>query len=196
MIGQLVVAKGMPLLLQAPQTGPDQLTPEQRLQMMRESMAWMERLDAAEGPITSILALLVPFALFALIFGIIWLAYRNRQAKIRAQAEFNKQLLDKFGSGREFSEFLESKGSQRFLDAMWSQGPGRHGQVLATLRTGIVMTALGLGFLVLSWWTRGMRFPGVIVLALGAGFLISAAISHRLSKRWEEKAASEVPPGS
>jgi hypothetical protein len=127
-----------------------------------------------------------------LVFGIFWLKYRQRAAQTQAQAEFHKQLLDKFGSGREFSEFLESKGSRQFLDAMWSQAPGRHGQVLATMRNGIVLSTLGLGMLGLSRWTRGVADPqmtvfGGLALALGAGFLISAAISHRLSKRWEEK---------
>jgi len=151
--------------------------------------------------IESVLALLVPFALFALVFGLVWLKYRQKQAQVRAQAEFHKQLLEKFGSGREFSEFLESKGSRQFLDAMWSQTPGRHGQVLATMRNGIVMTALGLGMLALSWTNAsieeftasGFRIPGVLVLALGIGFLLSSAISHRLAKRWEEKQETETP---
>ena len=187
MIGNLVVTAAMPLLLQAPQTGPGRMTPEQEFQIAMEALKSSPR----EGTV-AILALLVPFALFTMIFGIVWLWYRHRQAKIRAQAEFHRQLLEKFGSGREFVDFLESKGSQRFLEEMWSQGTGPH-RALDTMRNGIIMSALGLGMLVLSWWTRGMRVPGVIVLALGAGFLISAVISHRLAKRWGEKQETETP---
>jgi hypothetical protein len=195
MIGHLI-ARAAPLLLQVqtPQPDPGQMTADQQFQIAMEALK-----HGPEGYVdsfTGVLALLVPFAFLALIFGIVWLKYRQKQIQVRAQAEFHKQLLDKFGSGREFSEFLESQGSRQFLDAMWAQSPGRHGQVLATMRSGIVMTALGLGMLVLSGWTRGMRFPGVIMLALGAGFLISAAISHRLSKRWEEKPPAETAPES
>jgi len=205
MIGSWVGTAAMSLLLlqapqtAAPQTGSDRMTPDQEFQIAMEALKHGP--EGILGGLTGVLALLVPFALFALIFGIVWLAYRNRQAKVRAQAEFHKQLLDKFGSGREFSEFLESKGSRQFLDAMWAQNPGRHGQVLATMRNGVVMTALGLGMLALSWTNAsieeftasGFRIPGVLVLALGIGFLLSSAISHRLSKRWEEKPEAETP---
>lgn len=187
MIGQMIAAKAMPLLLQAPQTGPGQMTPDQQFQIAMEAL---ERApEGILGGLTGVLALLVPFAFFAMVFGIVWLWYRHRQAKMRAQAEFHRQLLEKFGSGREFADFLESKGSQRFLEELWSQRTGPH-RVLDTMRSGIIMSSLGLGMLVLSWWTRGFRVLGILALALGIGFLISSAISHRLSK---EKAQAEPP---
>jgi len=102
---------------------------------------------------------------------------------IRARAEFQKQLLDKFGSGRELSEFLETKESQRFLNELWSQGAGRTNRVLRALQNGIVLTMLGLGFLALSHMRRGFVTPGVLVLSLGVGFLLSAVIAHQLSKK-------------
>jgi hypothetical protein len=196
MIGNWIGTAAMSLLLlQAPQIEPPQpgsgrMTPDQEFQIAMEAL----KRGPAQG-LTGVLGVLVPFALFAVIFGIVWLAYRNRQAKMHAQAEFHKQLLEKFGSGREFAEFLESKGSQRFLDAMWSQRSAGNDRILGTMRNGIVMTALGIGTLALSWATEdGLRIPGVLVLALGAGFLISAAVSHRLSKRWEQKPDAEPPP--
>jgi hypothetical protein len=188
MIGQLVVAKAMPLLLQVTQGNADRMTPDQQFQIA------MESLRRGFGPGT--LALLVPFALFGMILGIVWLKYRQRQAQIRVQAEVHKHLLDKFGSGREFAEFLGTQRSQQFLDALWSQRPGPYDYILRTIRTGVVMTVLGFGMLALSWMDGGqggLRVPAVIVLALGVGFLLSAAISHRLSKQWEQKASTESP---
>jgi uncharacterized membrane protein YedE/YeeE len=128
--------------------------------------------------------LLVPLAFFALIFAIVWLASRKRHAQIQAQAEFHKQLLDKFGSGREFSEFLESRGSQRFLDELWSQGAGTKQRVLNCLRNGIILAVLGLGLLGLTLMHRELLVPAVVILAVGIGFLIATAVSLRLSKQW------------
>ena len=190
MIGHLIVASVMPLLFQAPQqSGPSQMTPDQQFQIAMEAL----RSPAATGPHV-ILGVLVPFALFAMVFGIFWLRYRQRQAQIRAQADFHKQLLDKFGSGQEFAEFLDGKGSQRFLEELWSQRPGNNERVLGTMRNGVVLTTLGLGMLVLSWtYLEQFRVFGVLALALGVGFLIAAAISHRLSRQWEQRARAETP---
>jgi hypothetical protein len=130
--------------------------------------------------------LLVPLGFFALIFAILWLASRKRHAQIQAQAEFHKQLLDKFGSGREFSEFLVSEGSQRFLDELWSQGAGTKQRLLISMRNGIVSAALGLGLLGLTFTHRELLIPAVLLLALGVGFLVATAISYRLTKQWGE----------
>lgn len=170
-----MIAAKLPLLLQAVPTNPDQMTVEQfNRQIALEAMR--------KGPPGGA-GILVPIALFAMILVIVWLGTRRRQAEIRARAEFHKQLLDKFGSGREFSEFLESKGSQRFLNELWSQGAGQTNRVLRAMQNGIVLTMLGLGFLALSHMRRGFVTPGVLVLALGIGFLLSAVIAHQLSKK-------------
>lgn len=192
MIGHLTHAA---LLLQAAQPNPNGMTPDQQFQIAMEAI---RRGGFSPGRVPSILALLVPFAFFALVFGILWLAFRRRQAQIQEQAVFHKQLLDKFGSGKEFSEFLESKGGQRFLETMWTQSQNSVDRVLRAVRVGVVMTVVGLALLGLSWTgdQAGIRFPGVLVLALGAGFLISAAISHHLSRRWGNQLDSGRPSDS
>jgi hypothetical protein len=130
---------------------------------------------------------LVPLAFFAMILAIVWLAMRKRQAQIRARSEFHKQLLDKFASGKEFAEFLESKGSQRFLEELGSLGGGPYERTLGSLRAGVILAVLGLGFFALSLMRRGFMIPGVIIFALGVGFLLAAAISHRLAKQWNQE---------
>jgi hypothetical protein len=161
-----------PFLLQAAQTNPggvpaDQLGQQIALEAVRHN------------PATSPVSILVPISLFAMILGIFWLKWRQQQAQFQTKAEFHKQLLDKFASGRDFAEFLESKGSQRFLEDLWSQGGLSKEK---SLRNGILVAMLGLAFLGLSWMKRDFLIPGVLLLALGAGFLIFFAISYRLSK--------------
>ena len=184
MLAHLVGMRVVPLLLQA-QPSAGELSADQKTQIA------LEALRRPGGSANGVLALLVPFAFFAAVVLIIWLLLRQRQARTQVRAEFHKQLLDKFSTGREFSEFLESKGSQRFLEELWSQKMGPKEQILRSMRNGIVLAVLGLGMLALSWTTKGLLVPGVLILALGVGFLISTAISHRLSKQWEQESGSE-----
>jgi hypothetical protein len=185
MFAQLIGVRFVSALLLAAQADPGDLTADQKTQIALEALKHPE--NAANG----LVALLVPFAFFATILVIFWLAIRQRQARIRVRTEFHKHLLDKFNSGREFADFLESKGSQRFLAEIWSQSIGPKDRVLTAMRNGIVLAALGLGMLGLSLTRRGFVVPAVLVLALGVGFLVSTAISYRLSKQWDQTQSSE-----
>ncbi|MBZ5642041.1 MAG: hypothetical protein LAO19_04720 [Acidobacteriia bacterium] len=130
------------------------------------------------NPANGLVGILVPISLFAMIAVIAWLGMRQRQARLRIKAEFHKQLLDKFSTGREFADFLESKGSQRFLDELWSQRTNSNERFL---RFGIVLSMLGLALTGLSWMKKDLLILGVILLAVGAGYLISFWASHRLA---------------
>jgi len=139
------------------------------------------------GP--AILGEFIPFALFAMIVLLVWLAVRYRQTQLRAQAEFQKQILDKFGSGKEFADFLGTEGSRSFLESLSMQSYGSKGSILRFMRGGVTLTVLGAGFLLLAGIRRNFVVPGVILLAIGVGLLISAALTHYFAKRW----ASEGP---
>jgi len=188
MIGHAVVGWGLWALQEAAPLNPGELTGQQ----FRQRIA----LEAVRGRGVSgnAVGILVPLGLFAMIVVLVWLGTRRRQAQIRATAEFHKQLLDKFGSGREFSEFLESPGGQKFMDELWSRDSRPREQILRVVRAGVVMAVLGLGLLGLTLLRRGFLIPGVIVLCLGAGFLISAAVSQYLSKKWAS--GGPVGPGA
>jgi hypothetical protein len=186
MVVQMLLVNSLSLLQAVPQipngATTDQLDREIALEAIRQH----------GGRLGSLTGILVPMALFAFILALVWLGTRKKQAQIQARAEFHKQLLDKFSSGREFSEFLESKGSQRFLDELWSQGLGAKERVLSTMRTGIILAALGLALLGLTLVNHHLVFPAVIVLALGIGYLAATAISYRVSKRWAQTEGSQT----
>jgi hypothetical protein len=141
------------------------------------------------GP--AILGELIPFALFAMIVLVVWLAVRYRQTQLRARAEFQKQVLDKFGSGKEFAEFLGTDGSRRFLESLSTQSYSSRNSIFRFMWGGITLSLLGAGFLLLAMLRRGAIVPGVLLLALGIGLLISAALTHYFAKRW----SSEGPQG-
>ncbi len=145
----------------------------------------MGQVNPSDWWLHGVLALLTPFGFFALIALVIWLIYRNSQAKTRARMDFHTQLLGKFTSGSEFAAFLGSKGGQRLLEGLWSQQVNAKERILKAMGAGVVLTVLGLGLLGLSWRTGDFVFLGVLSLALGVGFLISTGISYRLSKKWD-----------
>jgi hypothetical protein len=130
------------------------------------------------NPANGLVGILVPISLFAMIAVIAWLAMRQRQARLRIKAEFHKQLLEKFSTGREFADFLESKGSQRFLDELWAQKTNSRERFL---RAGVVLTMAGLALTGLSWIKKDLIILGVILLAIGGGYLISTWISYRMA---------------
>ena len=176
MIGALISVKAM-TLLQAVSPELQQAIQEEVQDELRRGRF---RFPRAGG---SGLEPLIPIAFFAVVALIVFMIARRRQAELRARAEFQKQILDKFSSGKEFAEFLGTEASQRFFAALSSPASPRY-RVLRSMRGGIVVTALGIGFLLLTGLRHGFVVPGVLLLALGAGLLISAAASYHFSKKW------------
>lgn len=178
MIGAMISANAM-MLLQAVSPELQQAIQEEVQDELRRGRFRFGARGGGEG-----LQVLIPIAFFAMIALIVFVIARRRQAEIQARAEFQKQILDKFGSGKEFADFLGTEGSQRFLAALSSPATGARYRILRTMRGGIVVTVLGIGFLLLTGLRHGFVVPGVLLLALGAGLLISAAASYHFSKKW------------
>lgn len=143
----------------------------------------MGQVNPSEWKGVAVLGVLVPISSFGLVAFVVWMLVRNSQAKRRAWTEFHKQLLDKFASGGEFAQFLDTKGGQRLLEGLWSQQVNAKERILRSMRGGVVLTILGLGTLGLSYAGHHLLVPGVLILALGIGFLVSTAISYRLSNK-------------
>lgn len=178
MIGAIISANAM-MLLQAVSPDLQQAIQEEVQDELRRGRFRFGARAGGEG-----LEVLIPIAFFAMIALIVFVIARRRQAEIRARAEFQKQILDKFGSGKEFAEFLGTEASQRFFAALSSPMMGPRYRILRTMRGGIIVTVLGIGFLLLTGLRHGFVVPGVLLLALGAGLLISAAASYHFSKKW------------
>ena len=120
--------------------------------------------------------ILVPIAVFTMFVLLAWLRLRQRQAQIQTATEFRRQLLDKFATGRELADFLETKAGQQFLVPL-PTGSRRGGW-----QRGLIATIVGLAFIGL--WFKGQGHYlviGVLLLSLGIGILLSALISHRLA---------------
>ena len=129
---------------------------------------------------------LVPIALFAMVVLLVAFSYKIKRARIQGQADLRKQLLDKFSSGQEFTEFLATPQGQSFLKDQEASAAQRSPKVriISSICSGIVLVLLGGAFFGLMYQKHSFVFPGTILMALGVGILVAAAISYRLYKKW------------
>lgn len=138
-------------------------------------------------------AILIPISLFvAIAVTIIWVtsaSNRRREVETRAQAEVHNRLIEKFGTSKEFVDFMQTDGGKVFLKPLPVTNPAApYRKILTSITAGVILTMFGIALLVLHAVAfdhdEGALGGGIIMLMIGIGFLLSAAISYRLSKAW------------
>jgi hypothetical protein len=146
--------------------------------------------------------IIVPF-IFSTIGFIVWVLVNGwqRRQHIRVMTEFNNRLLERMGTVKDFSEFLQTDGGAKFIDRVTAGGtrPEIRWTILRSLQTGLVLLALGVGLITLGFsspseWrideARVLILTGTIALSLGVGFLLSAigayTVANRLQLRHDE----------
>ncbi len=139
--------------------------------------------------------ILIPLGSFAMIGFIVWFISRAKQAKLQARTELHKHLLDKFGSGTELAQFLETEGGKNMIEGLGKADVSPKERTMKPVMTGTVLTCLGLAFLLLTFREPDLVIPGGLLLAIGIGFLIGAFVTLRLSKSWEADKERSAPGG-
>jgi hypothetical protein len=147
---------------------------------------------------------LIPFGAFIMVIIIVWVASQEKQAKARYRAEVQRELIAKFSSGRELSEFLNSEGSRQLLGSVGSEGedatqdPRR--KIIGLITGGLINLGAGaalfyVGYSMDFWW---FSLAGLITLGVGVSLLISAALSYYLSQKWglDNPAGGDLPRSS
>jgi hypothetical protein len=143
--------------------------------------------------------IIVPF-IFTTIGFIVWVAINGwqRRQQVKVLTDFNSRLLERIGSVKDFSEFLQTDGGAKFMDRVTAGGTPLdiRMSILRAVQTGVVLLALGGGLLLLAWILRA-RFPfgesevftitGVIALSLGVGFLFAGGASYRLASGMQRR---------
>jgi hypothetical protein len=128
---------------------------------------------------------------FPLIGFVVWTAattwQRRQQAKLLT--EIHNRLLDRLGSLKDFSEFLQTPAGARFIDTLSGEAARPGGvwdRILRAVQTGLVLLSLGVGLLVVTRYATAdahdtLVVVGAIALSLGVGFLLSSAASYRVA---------------
>ena len=127
-------------------------------------------------------AVFVPLGSFVMVVFIIWFVSRQKQAKVQARTELHKHLLDKFGSGTELAEFLDSESGKKMLEDLGAEKVSPRERALRYVRAGVIIAGLGVGFLVLTFKVSELVIPGGLLVGLGTGFLIAAWVTRRWSR--------------
>jgi amino acid permease len=127
-------------------------------------------------------------SLFSMIAFIVWVGNRTKARVTEMRTAFQTRMIDKFSNAAEFVDFAKTPEGQRLIQG--TTGPTQKTKIFAALRTGIVLSSLGVGLLVLGIIGRfdeaaaAAGIVGTIILSLGLGFLVSAFVSRKLVRAW------------
>ena len=142
-----------------------------------------------------VIGVFIPFAGIVMIIFIVWFRTREKQAQVQGRTELHKHLLDKFSSGTELSQFLETEGGKKMIEGLGKGHISLKERTLIPMIAGSVLTCLGVAFLILTTYEPNLVIAGGIVLAIGIGFLIATFVALRLSKNWEADNGRHTPGG-
>lgn len=118
------------------------------------------------------------------------LSHQRQQKLAELQSATMTKIVDKLGTSPELLAWLQTGDLKKFLDVerlpsvVVTSSP--HSRILNAMQAGAVLTASGLGLLVVprteSNW-EALGFLGPVVLAVGIGFLAASAASYLLSAK-------------
>jgi hypothetical protein len=104
----------------------------------------------------------------------------------RQQDAMQKHLLEKFASAQDFATFVQSPAGQKYVMNLSSAVTSPRNSILSSVRTGIVLMFLGVGFANVSVTNHAnewLHSLGSVVLLLGLGFLFAGVAAHFLAKK-------------
>ena len=137
---------------------------------------------------------LVSLFFFTLFGFCVWVVMSQRTRRVTAHIDLQSKLLERFGSSREFVEFLNTEAGRRFLEGTATGRPDPFTRVLTSVQAGVIMSCLGLGLAVLAFRDDDVMGPATVVLALGIGILLAALVVSRMSRRRALAAAGQYDP--
>lgn len=114
---------------------------------------------------------------------IVYFVTRARQRRVELQTEMQAKLVERFGSAPDLVTFLQSPAGREFVAGVQVAPINQtRERILRGLTASIVLTALGAGFIFLTFLEdRDFVIPGTIVLSLGIGYFVATIVSWRLS---------------
>jgi hypothetical protein len=135
--------------------------------------------------------ILVPFFAFVTLGWLAWVIFSSirRYLLAKIQSGVQMKLLEKVDSSQTLLAYAETEPGRRFLDSLRVEQAGLampFRRILSGVQCGVVLSAFGVGMLVLHSSgvapEREFTIFGTLTLALGIGFGVAAGASYLLSR--------------
>jgi hypothetical protein len=128
---------------------------------------------------------------FGTVSFVVWVVVSNwqRRQHVKLLMEFNNRVLERLGSTKDFSDFLQSDGGDRLMRALAAErgATGPRDRILTAVQSGVVFVAVGIGLLVVAMRTIGgehaaLTLISAIILSLGLGLILSSVASYWVAR--------------
>jgi hypothetical protein len=133
------------------------------------------------------------FLSFLFLMAVLWVVRMfavgmRRRRELDVLSRFHDKLLDRFSTGEELKELMESEAADKLYQSITGARGGAHQRILLALQAGLVLSLLGLALAFAGWFLpddEGLfTVFGVLFVGLGLGFLLASGVTYRLSKKW------------
>ncbi len=127
---------------------------------------------------------------FPLMFAFMgWLIWTILEwFRMRHKSQLQNKILERFTTVQELNDFIQSEEGNKFLKLFSSNGSAPRQKILSSLSRGIIISFIGVSLILVGQiFSIEMKYflaSGVVLIALGLGFLVSTFISYTLSKKW------------
>jgi hypothetical protein len=127
---------------------------------------------------------------FPLMFAFMgWLIWTILEwLRMRHKSQLQNKILEKFTTVQEFNDFIQSEEGNKFLKFISYNGSAPRQKILSSLSRGVIISFIGVSLIIIGQIFPGeMKYFlafGIVLIALGLGFLASTFISYTLSKKW------------
>ncbi|HVP37320.1 MAG TPA: hypothetical protein VMT04_10020 [Terriglobales bacterium] len=133
------------------------------------------------------------------IIWIIWSLFRSYKSSVQAKlhrAEIVNRMLEKFGSAKEFTDFLETREGRKFMEDPLPSTATSISRIYRFIQAGIIVMLAGVALFLNAYRLRGeteihfvnqvrdAQYWGTLSIAIGVGLLLAAVISYFFAKRW------------
>ena len=128
-------------------------------------------------------SILIPISFFAMVVAIVWLVTVNQRRDTDRRADLIRQLIDKFSSGEAFAEAMQSPEGSKLADALSLTREQPKRAWVGLFVPGSILSALGLGFVLLSFMADEVyRIPAVVIGSVGVALLVSSYVAWRVER--------------
>lgn len=128
-------------------------------------------------------SVLLPIAFFAMIAAIVWFGTVTRRRETDRRAELIRQLIDKFSTGEAFAQAMQSPEGSKLADALSLSRQEPKRAWVGLFVPGSILTAIGLGFVLLSFMMDHVyRIPAVVISSVGVALLVSSYVVWRVER--------------